>query len=664
MADREIGPYRILEQLGACGMGEVFKATDSRIGRQVAIKILPESLAQDSDRLRRFQQEARLAASLNHPNLMAIYDVGLDYRPPYIVGELVPGESLRAIISRGPAPVRKAIDIASQIAAGLAAAHAAGVVHCDLKPENVIVTPEGTAKILDFGVARLESRSSGINGVTVTLVKNATGAVVGTAGYMSPEQARAEDVDYRSDQFSLGLVLYEMLAGKQAFERPSAVQTMSAIVEDEPAPLERHIPPQLRWILNRCLAKERDGRYESTRDLARELAQLADHYSEFATGTSAAAAVSRPPRRVNRWAVAGVIAAAVAAWCAAQLLRDPLRTDLSKYRFTPFATALPVQVFPAWSHDGKSIAFFGATESGPTQVYVQALDSPTAVAITGADVTAYPFYPPIWGADSRSVYFRCTKDGAYGICRAPAAGGESVMVQHNGLCGSISPDGRTLAMLAFDPQNGFRLRLMTASPPEAPARVYEPLPFQPAVHYNNPSVAFSPDGKKILVDIALEGHGETVVLAPWPAGRVKLLFRNGFPFSDTGQFSWMPDSRHLAFADSTPSRQKQIYMLDTATEGYSPMLVEDRPASAPSVSPNGSRMAYQSGLSHADVIAVPLKEGPVRTLLGSSRTEQMADVSPAGPQLVYVTDRRGASEVWIPSLAEGWDRPLFTPENF
>src|SRR5579862_1958221 len=174
---RSIGPYQIVAQLGAGGMGEVYRALDTRVGREVALKILPESLALDPDRRRRFEQEARLAASLNHPNVMAIYDVGLDQHPPYIVGELVPGESLRGVMSKGALSPRRAIDIAAQIAAGLAAAHAAGIVHRDLKPENVIVTPDGTAKILDFGVARLESKAPAASDATVAMGSTALGAV-------------------------------------------------------------------------------------------------------------------------------------------------------------------------------------------------------------------------------------------------------------------------------------------------------------------------------------------------------------------------------------------------------------------------------------------------------------------------------------------------------
>jgi eukaryotic-like serine/threonine-protein kinase len=669
MAEGSIGPYQILGQLGAGGMGVVYKALDTRMGRQVALKVLPESWAQDAERRRRFEQEARLAASLNHPNIMAIYDVGLDQHPPYIVAELVPGESLRALIEKGALAPRKAVDIAAQIAAGLAAAHGAGIVHRDLKPENVMITPDGVAKILDFGVARLDSRTAPAGNATVTLAQTVAGSVVGTAAYMSPEQARAEQVDHRSDQFSLGLVLYEMLAGKQAFERPSAVQTMSAIVEGEAPPIERTVPPPLLWILQRCLAKEREGRYESTRDLARELGQLRDHFGELTTATQSGlppAAAAAPKRRVGRWAVACIVSAAAACIltaAAAWLLRDQHAIDLARYRLTPFATALPNQSWPVWSPDGKSIVFFGASEAGPVRVYVQGLDAPTAVPITASDESPYSAYPPFWSLDSHLVYFTCHKSGVLGLCRAPAGGGETAMLHPGVLCGSLSPDGRTLAMLDIS-ENALHLRLVTASPPEAAPRLYSPQPFAPGVHYNNPGIAFAPDGKKILVAIAFEGRGETAYLAPWPAALARPVFSQGSPFSFTPQFSWMPDARYAVFSDSTASQHSQVYMTDTKSGSYWPILVQDRGAVAPSVSPDGSRMAYVSALSYADLIAVPLGEGPVRTLLVSSRTQEMADASPVAQQLVYATDRRGVREVWITSLAEGWDRPLFTPASF
>ncbi len=649
----------MLGPLGAGGMGEVYKALDPRIGRQVALKLLPESLANDPERRRRFEQEARLAAALNHPNVMAIYDVGLDQHPPYIVAELVAGESLRGLIEAGPLAVRKTIDVAAQMAAGLAAAHAAGIVHRDLKPENIIVTPEGVAKILDFGVARVESKAAA-SGATMTMNNTSLGAVVGTAGYMSPEQAQGLEIDSRSDQFSLGLLIYEMLSGKQAFARASAVQTMSAIIEEEPPPLDRTVPVQVRWIMQRCLAKEPAGRYESTRDLARELAALRDHFGELGTaasGTQPAITAPLPRRRPLPWRAALICVFAVAAaWCVAQLTRDPHLTNLSRYRVTPFATELIEQRMPAWSPDGKSIAFFGSTESTGTELYVQGVDSPVAVEISRGPYNVYGTYRPFWSPDSHALFFRCGKDGKYGLCRIPAGGGESALIQPLELNASLSPDGQTLAMLTFRSENDLTLQVVTATPPNATPKPYLPEPFPTGTHFDNPAIAFSPDGKSIVVNIAYEGRGETTWLLPWPPGKARHLFAETFPFAFTPHISWMPDSRHMIFADSTATRHSELFMGDARTGEYWPVFLQDRAASSPSVSPDGARIAYQSNLSHADVVAVPLGDGPVRTLLGSSRNEQMADASPVSPQVVYVTDRRGTQDLWLLSMAEGWDR--------
>jgi len=655
-----IGPYEIQGHLGAGGMGEVYRALDRRVGRQVALKILPESLAREEDRRRRFEQEARLAASLNHPNIMAIYDVGLDSQPPYIVSELVPGESLRAVIGKGPMAPRRAADLAAQIASGLAAAHAAGIVHRDLKPENVIVTPEGTAKILDFGVARMQAKAAANAGETATMAHTSAGAVVGTAAYMSPEQARAEDVDYRSDQFALGLVLHELITGKQPFARASAVQTMSAIVEDDPPAIERAIPAQLRWILERCLAKERSGRYDSTADLARELAYLRDHFSEL-SGTATGerpAIVSRPRARRAPLAIGAMAAGAIAAWCAAAWLRDPTSVNLAQYRLTPFATSMPAEAAPSWSPDGKDIVFWGHPENARTQLYVQTVDGASAAPVTGGGAFVVTRNPAFWSPDSRFLYFNCVLQQQVGICRVPASGGEAMMVQAHVYTASISPDGRTLAML--DDREPV---VYTASPPDGPRRKYEPAPFRASQFYNNPILRFAPDGKSILLFLALGGQGETAWLLPWPPGTARRVLPAEGQFAFTPTFSWFPDSRHVLFGGSSPDSEEQLFAGDVNSGKIWPILAEDRPASNPTVSPDGSRAAYQSNLSHLDIVAAPLSEEPVQTLLGSFRDQGMVNQSPAGPQIVYVTNRRGTQEVWISSLAEGWERPLLSPSD-
>src|SRR5271155_1833322 len=235
-ANSRLGPYEIQSPLGAGGMGEVYRARDARLNRDVAIKILPTSFSADPDRLQRFAQESRAAAALNHPNILSIYDIGEDRGAPYVVSELLEGETLRDRLRNGALTSRKALDYAQQIARGLAAAHEKGIVHRDLKPENIFITDDGRAKILDFGLAKLtRPEASAPGGDTLTAqVNTEPGQVLGTAGYMSPEQVRGKAADHRADIFALGAILYEMLSGKRAFARPTSTETMTAILNEDP----------------------------------------------------------------------------------------------------------------------------------------------------------------------------------------------------------------------------------------------------------------------------------------------------------------------------------------------------------------------------------------------------------------------------------------------
>jgi predicted ATPase len=278
----KLGPYEIIELLGAGGMGEVYRARDARLDRIVAIKILPAAFSADSDRLRRFEQEARSASALNHPNIVTIYELGKHGSTHYIAMELVEGKTLRDLFVCGLLPIRKAIEIAAQVADGLAKAHEAGIAHRDLKPENLMVSHDGFVKILDFGLAKPVSPSGEQPGMCTTS-HTTPGLVLGTVGYMSPEHASGLQPDFRSDQFSLGLVLYEMVTGKRAFQRSTAAETLVAILREQAEPIgvqNPDAPAPLCWAIERCLAKEPDKRYVSTRELARELAAIRDHFSE------------------------------------------------------------------------------------------------------------------------------------------------------------------------------------------------------------------------------------------------------------------------------------------------------------------------------------------------------------------------------------------------
>ena len=270
-----VGPYEIVGWLGAGGMGEVYRARDPRLGREVAIKLIPETFAKDADRFHRFEQEARAAGQLNHPNILTVYDVGAHQGAPYVVSELLEGESLRSRMREAPLAPRKAIDYARQIAEGLAAAHDKGIVHRDLKPDNLFVTSDGRVKILDFGIAKLIQPADDAARHTGSLTETGAGTVMGTAGYMSPEQVRGETVDHRSDIFSFGAVLYEMVAGHPAFTRKTAADTVAATLKEEPPELSSpKLSPALVRIVTHSLEKAREARFQSAHDLAFDLESL------------------------------------------------------------------------------------------------------------------------------------------------------------------------------------------------------------------------------------------------------------------------------------------------------------------------------------------------------------------------------------------------------
>ncbi|HLN93764.1 MAG TPA: serine/threonine-protein kinase, partial [Thermoanaerobaculia bacterium] len=278
-AGTRLGPYEILSPIGAGGMGEVYRAKDPRLGREVAVKVLPASFSKDPDRLRRFEHEARAAGVLNHPNITAVYDIGSVEGSPYVVSELLEGETLRSRLDAGPLAPRKALDYAIQIARGLAAAHEKGIVHRDLKPENLFVTKDGRVKILDFGLAKLIRSEEGVDltELPTATVGTEPGIVMGTLGYMSPEQVRGKPTDHRSDIFAFGAILWEMLSGRRAFHADTPADTMTAILTKEPPDLSasgRDVPPGLERIVRHCLEKNVDERFHSAHDLAFDLEAL------------------------------------------------------------------------------------------------------------------------------------------------------------------------------------------------------------------------------------------------------------------------------------------------------------------------------------------------------------------------------------------------------
>src|SRR5271165_1277896 len=310
-----LGQYEIRSPLGAGGMGEVYRAHDTRLDREVAIKVLPESLTSDPDRLRRFEQEARAAAALNHPNILAVHQMATEGNVSCMVTELLDGETLRERLRRGPVPIRKAIDYAVQIAHGLAAAHDKGITHRDLKPDNLFVTREGRVKILDFGLAKVGPSKDSPGLEATQSIGTEPGMVMGTVGYMSPEQVRGKTSDHRSDIFAFGTILYEMVTGKQTFRKPTSAETMTAILNEEPPSISQIAPtspPGLQRVVHRCLEKRPEQRFQSASDMAFALEALSD--SAVVSHSGGQVQVSDKPNRTKLvLATAAVVLVLVAA---------------------------------------------------------------------------------------------------------------------------------------------------------------------------------------------------------------------------------------------------------------------------------------------------------------------------------------------------------------
>jgi Tol biopolymer transport system component len=378
-------------------MGEVYRARDTRLGRDVAIKILPKSVSDDPDRLRRFEQEARAAGSLNHPNILVVHDVGDHDRAPYVVCELLEGTTLREQLGATPLPARRAIDYAVQIAGGLAAAHARGIVHRDLKPENLFVTRDGRVKILDFGIAKLVEHGEADDSDTQTRrAQTDPGLVIGTAGYMSPEQVRGQRIDQRSDIFSFGAVLYEMLAGRRAFKRDSSVETLNAILTDEPPdlPTADGTAPALDRVVRHCLEKSPEQRFQSARDVAFALEGISSHSGQ--TPAIGGSTKARATRAHIAWVIAALFALATAALSILSLRRD--RTEARPVRFeipAPDGGAFQgiLGISSAISPDGQTLAMVVTTGEAP-HLYVRPLESTLPKMLSGTDGASNPFWSP------------------------------------------------------------------------------------------------------------------------------------------------------------------------------------------------------------------------------------------------------------------------------
>ncbi len=549
-AGSRLGPYEIVAPLGVGGMGEVYRARDGRLGREIALKVLPTDVAGDTDRRSRFEQEARAASALAHPNIITVYDVGESDSMVWIAMELVEGRTVRDLLASGPLPARRALEIGTQVAEGLAAAHAAGIVHRDLKPENLILSRDGYVKILDFGLAKLGERGiATAEGPTVSAGAPGTepGTVMGTVGYMSPEQAAGQPLDFRSDQFSLGSILYEMATGQRAFQRKTGVETLAAILREEPkaiAEANPTTPAPLRWTIERCLAKEPDDRYASTKDLARDLKSVRDHLSE----TSAATLTAAVPARSRRgWLLPAAAALVLGAVLGAAVLRklggaSPPRQPVFRQVAFRRGTVNGARFAP----DGKSIVYAAAWDGKPSELFATQPDSPESRPLGLSSATLVGVSSSSELAVLLRSRFLVGFESAGTLARVALNGGAPREIADDVTDADWSPDGQQLAVtrpVGGQWQLEYPIGKILAKSPG-----WMDLP------------RISPDGRRLaFVDHPLTGDAFGRVVVIDMAGR--RLFQSGIStsivglaWSPGGDEAWYTGDRLLAVGPSGKSR--------------------------------------------------------------------------------------------------------------
>ena len=644
-AGSRLGPYEIAAPIGAGGMGEVYRARDTRLGRDVAIKVLPPSLASDPGRLRRFEKEARSTGALNHPNILAIYDVGTHEGSPYLVEELLEGQTLREVLEGGPLSPRKAVEVAVQVAHGLAAAHGKGIVHRDLKPSNLFLTSDGQVKILDFGLAKLvEGPLSPEEAARASTVMESTeaGAVLGTVGYMSPEQVRGLPCDHRTDIFAFGCVLYEMLSGRRAFEGSTPAVIAAAILNEDPPPLatlDPQLSPALDHVVARCLQKTTSDRFDSARDIAFALRAVTDPAIVVDASPAASRGRARVVFRVAATAVAA--AAVIAAWQSVRWIGK----DSSNLGWTPrqLTSAPGWEADPALSSDGSLVAYT-SNESGNSDIWLVEATGGDPLQLTddpGAD------YDPAWFPDGSTLAFVSERTGEPSIWKIPRLGGSPILLVAGALDPAVSPDGSRIAFARPGPAG---LTRIAVTPLDDLADV-ELLTGDSDGLWNHEGPSWSPKGKNLcyadfrdLWLVAIDGGAAHRLTSEHAADSEPV---------------WSQDGRYIYFASM---REGTTALWRIRNSGGRPQRVTigTGPEREPSVSVNGSRLAYSTYVDDRDVVIADLETGASRRLPGL-RIEGSPDISPDGRSVVFVSNRRGLFDLWLQDLQDG--RPTGDPRR-
>ncbi|MCG6926366.1 MAG: protein kinase [Acidobacteria bacterium] len=646
-AGTRLGPYEILAPLGAGGMGEVYRARDPRLGREVALKVLPPDVASDPERLERFEREARALAALNHPHIVTIYSVEEVDGRRFLTMELVAGSTLSQIIPQGGLPLPYFLRIAVPLAEAVHAAHQKGITHRDLKPANVMVTEDGLVKVLDFGLARLqENAPETVDTETTTRVATSPGRVMGTAPYMSPEQVEGKPVDHRSDVFSLGVVFYEMATGRRPFAGGSQAALASAILKDAPTPLTElrpDLPPDLGRVIRRCLEKERRRRFQSVLDLRNELEDLA----ETESGGRSVVADARPrfPSRSVLW-VAAALGLAVLLW---SLRKPPPPAPLSVVPLTSFPGD---EVQPALSPDGTHVAFRRELEEGG-HLYVKVVDGggePVPLTQGGVDDSW-----PAWSPDgTRVAFLRRRSTDELDLLEIAAVGGPTRrlgVVRGSGQGLSYSPDGEFIAVphreshtypdgIFLVSTRGDGMRRLTSPPVARGGRIDDIMP------------SFSPDGRSVafLRQRGLSGGVADVYTVPLEGGAPVLVLPT--PGMMAG-LDWSRDGASLVLSIGMTWEWRHLERVQRGGGGRTE-IGEAQRAAQPSVARRRNRLVFVRDFDDENiwVIGGPMaKESRAPRLLAASTWADLApEVSPDGQRVAFVSGRSGTWEIWTQSL--------------
>jgi serine/threonine protein kinase len=652
-AGTKLDGYEIIGLLGAGGMGEVYRARDPALKREVAIKVLPSNKSLDPDRLSRFQQEAQATAALDHPNILAVHHFGVFEGSPYLVSELLVGESLREVLQRGPIPVRKGIGYAVQIARGLAAAHEKGIVHRDLKPENIFVTKDGHIRILDFGLAKLVQAQADLDtaATTRTLGTN-PGVVMGTPGYMSPEQVRGQSADHRTDIFSFGVILYEMLTSRRAFQRSTSAETMAAILNDEPPAISQtgtNIPPALQRLVNRCLEKNPEERFHAASDLAFALEALSDSGSgPVVTGPPS----HRPMRRWVMWSIAliAVILLVGVAWMefASRKNGPPLR----------------ISEYSQLTHNGHTGYVLG---TDGIRIYLAHIDPffIDQIAVSGGEIEAvpsiklpHPFLLDV-SPDGSSLLVQSLAsltEGAQPLYAVQAVGGSHrYLADANPASATWSPDAK---LVAYTRPNG-DLNLVTNDATSAHKLA--------SVGGDALLLSWSPDGRTIRFSRNFSSLWEISS----SGSNLRQLFVNWRPSEQKCCGRWSPDGETFVFLAGHlgPNNfpQAQIYALDERRglfrpHSKDPTQLTSGPIvwSPPFFSKDGKEIFATGSTKRGELVRLDMRSGQFQPFLGGISADLIA-FSKDGQSVAYVTYPDGI--LWRANR-DGSDRVQLTSSPF